>query len=241
MFFSLAFLFFLLTFAPTIIINNPLKQIFLAYRNRFYFIKNIYSMKNFEGVSNETLALLYVGGNNRAFDELLSRTQTKLFTYIMFVVRDHDIADDIFQETFVKVITKLQEGKYVDSGKFMFWITRIAHIVIMDWYRQQKGEHIVEPTADNDLSNLRGASVLDNYRENEMINEQVLRDVKKMMNLLPPPQREVVYMRFYEQLSFKEIAALTGVSINTSLGRMRYALMNLRKMARDNKIELVLE
>ena len=192
-------------------------------------------------MTDETLALLYVGGNNRAFDELLSRTQTKLFTYIMFVVRDQDIADDIFQETYFKVIMKLQEGKYTDSGKFTFWLTRIAHNVIMDWYRQQKGEHIVEPTEDNDLSNLKGASVLDTYRETELVNEQVLLDVKKMMNLLPPPQREVVYMRFYQQLSFKEIAELTGVSINTSLGRMRYALMNLRRMAKEHHIELVLE
>jgi RNA polymerase sigma-70 factor (ECF subfamily) len=198
-------------------------------------------MKKFEGMTDEELALLYVGGNNRAFDELLSRTQTKLFTYIMFVVRDHDIADDIFQETYFKVIMKLQEGKYTDSGKFTFWLTRIAHNVIMDWYRQQKGEHIVEPTEDNDLSNLKGASVLDTYRETELVNEQVLLDVKKMMNLLPPPQREVVYMRFYQQLSFKEIAELTGVSINTSLGRMRYALMNLRRMAKEHHIELVLE
>ena len=198
-------------------------------------------MEQFKGMTDETLALLYVGGNNRAFDELLSRTQTKLFTYIMFVVRDHDIADDIFQETYFKVIMKLQEGKYTDSGKFTFWLTRIAHNVIMDWYRHQKGEHIVEPTEDNDLSNLKGASVLDTYRETELVNEQVLLDVKKMMNLLPPPQREVVYMRFYQQLSFKEIAELTGVSINTSLGRMRYALMNLRRMAKEHHIELVLE
>ena len=197
-------------------------------------------MKHFEGMTDEELALLYVGGNNRAFDELLSRTQTKLFTYIMFVVRDHDLADDIFQETFVKVITKLHEGKYTDSGKFMFWLTRIAHNVIMDWYRQQKSEHIVEPTEDNDLSNLRSTSLLDTFRETEMVNEQVLLDVKKMMNMLPPPQREVVYMRFYEQLSFKEIAELTGVSINTSLGRMRYALMNLRRMAKEHHIELAL-
>ena len=197
-------------------------------------------MKKFEGMTDEALALLYVGGNNRAFDELLSRTQTKLFTYIMFVVRDHDLADDIFQETFVKVITKLHEGKYTDSGKFMFWLTRIAHNVIMDWYRQQKSERIVEPTEDNDLSNLRGASVLDTYRETEMVNEQVLRDVKKMMNALPAPQREVVYMRFYQQLSFKEIAELTNVSINTALGRMRYALINMRRMAKDYHIELAL-
>ena len=198
-------------------------------------------MKKFEGMTDEALALLYVGGDNKAFDELLSRTQEKLFTYIMFVVRDHDMADDIFQETFVKAITKLQQGQYTDSGKFLFWITRIAHNVIMDWYRAQKNEHIIEPTADNNLSNLHGASILDTYRETEMVNEQVLRDVKKMMNALPAPQREVVYMRFYQQLSFKEIAELTNVSINTSLGRMRYALMNLRRMAKEHKIELALQ
>ena len=198
-------------------------------------------MKKFEGVTDEELALLYVDGDNKAFDELLDRTQEKLFTYIMFVVRDHDTADDIFQETFVKVITKLQHRQYTDSGKFSFWITRIAHNVIMDWYRAQRNEHIVEPTEDNDLQNLRGASVLDTYRETEMVNEQVLRDVKKMMNALPAPQREVVYMRYYQQLSFKEIAELTGVSINTSLGRMRNALMNMRRMAKEYKIELALQ
>lgn len=198
-------------------------------------------MKRFEGMTDEELALLYVGGDNKAFDELLNRTQSKLFTYIMFVVRDHDIADDIFQETFVKVITKLQHGQYTDSGKFQFWLTRIAHNVIMDWYRAQKNEHIIEPTEDNDLTNLRGASVLDTYRETEIVNEQVLLDVKKLMNALPAPQREVVYMRFYQQLSFKEIAELTGVSINTSLGRMRYALINLRRMAKAHNIELVLQ
>lgn len=192
-------------------------------------------------MTDEALALLYVEGDNKAFDELLARTQTKLFTYIMFVVRDHDTADDIFQETFVKVITKLQQGQYTNSGKFSFWVTRIAHNVIMDWYRAQRNEHIVEPTEGNDLQNLRGASIMDTYRENELVNEQVLRDVKKMMNALPTPQREVVYMRFYQQLSFKEIAELTGVSINTSLGRMRYALINLRRMAKEHRIELALQ
>ena len=198
-------------------------------------------MKKFEGVTDEQLALLYVGGDNKAFDELLSRTQEKLFTYIMFVVRDHDLADDIFQETFVKAISKLQQGQYTDSGKFQFWITRIAHNVIMDYYRAQRNEHIIEPTADNDLSNIKGASILDSYRETELVNEQILCDVKKMMNALPAPQREVVYMRFFQQLSFKEIANVTGVSINTSLGRMRYALINLRRMAKEHKIELALQ
>ena len=197
-------------------------------------------MKKFVALTDEQLALLYVEGDNSAFDELLNRTQEKLFTYIMFVVRDHDIADDIFQETFVKVITKLQHGQYTDSGKFMFWLTRIAHNVMMDWYRQQQSRHLVEPNAENDLQNLRTASVLDSFRESEMVNEQVLIDVKRMMEALPAPQREVVYMRFYQQLSFKEIAELTGVSINTSLGRMRYALINLRRMAKEHRIELAL-
>ena len=197
-------------------------------------------MKHFDELTDEQLAILYVKGNNSAFDELLTRTQTKLFTYIMFVVRDHDLADDIFQETFVKVITKLQQGQYTDSGKFIFWLTRIAHNCIMDWYRTQQGRHLVEPNEDNNLENLQGASVLDIDHESELVNEQILRDVKKMMEALPAPQREVVYMRFYQNLSFKEIAELTGVSINTSLGRMRYALINLRRMAKENQIELAL-
>lgn len=198
-------------------------------------------MKKFESMTDEELALQYAGGNNRAFDELLSRNQSKLFTYIMFVVRDQEVANDIFQDTFVKVITKLQEGKYTDSGKFSYWITRIAHNVIMDWYRLQKNEHIIEPTEDNDLSNLRCESVLNNSRENEIVNEQIMHDVKRMMENLPASQREVVYMRFYQDLSFREIADITGVSINTTLGRMRYAILNLRRMAKNHDILLKME
>ena len=192
-------------------------------------------------MTNEALALLYVGGNNKAFDELLERTQSSLFAYIMFVVRNEDVANDIFQETFVKVITKLQEGRYTDSGKFTFWLTRIAHNVIIDWFRAQQSEHIVDLTDDNNLSNLKGEQVQESFRESEMVNAQVMNDVKRMMEALPAAQREVVYMRFYQQLSFKEIAEMTGVSINTSLGRMRYALMNLRKMAKEHQIELALQ
>ena len=198
-------------------------------------------MKEFEGMTNEALALLYVGGNNKAFDELLNRTQSSLFAYIMFVVRNEDVANDIFQETFVKVITRLQEGRYTDSGKFSFWLTRIAHNAIMDWYRAQRSEHIVDLADENDLSKLKGEQVMDNFRESELVNEQVMDDVRRMMEALPAAQREVVYMRFYQQLSFKEIAELTGVSINTSLGRMRYALMNMRRMAKEHQMELCLE
>ena len=197
-------------------------------------------MKNYASHTDEELALLYVGGDFRAFDELLTRNQQKLYTHIMFVVRDPDMAEDVFQDTFVKVITRLQEGKYTDSGKFSFWLTRIAHNIIMDRYRQQRGEHIVEPTEDNDLSNLRSDELMDINRENEYVNAQVMHDVRNLMDALPAAQREVVYMRFYQDLSFKEIAQLTGVSINTSLGRMRYALINLRRMAKQHNIELAL-
>ena len=189
-------------------------------------------------MTNEQLALSYVNGNNQAFDLLLSRNQSKLFSYILFVVHDQDLANDIFQETFVKVITKLQERKYVDSGKFSAWIMRIAHNVIMDWYRDNRAQNIVEATEDNDLSNINSNNCLDYNIEDRYINEQVLRDVKKMMNLLPPTQREIVFMRFYQEMSFKEIAETIGVSINTALGRMRYAILNLRRMARKSNMSL---
>ena len=198
-------------------------------------------MKNYDGMTDETLALLYVGGDNRAFDELLTRNQQKLYSYILFAVHDPELANDVFQDTFVKVIARLQEGKYTDSGKFAFWLTRIAHNIIMDSYRQQQSEHIVEPTEDNDLSNLRSEDLMDINRENEYVNAQVMKDVRHMMEALPAPQREVVYMRYYQDLSFKEIAEITGVSINTSLGRMRYALINMRRMAKQHNIQLSLE
>ena len=197
-------------------------------------------MNNLFEMSDEQLALLYIDGDNRAFDLLLQRNQSKLYSYIIFVVRDRDIADDIFQETFVKVITKLHQRKYVTTGKFSAWLMRIAHNIIMDWYREQRAGHIVEPTADNDLSNLSGQQVMDSNIEGHFVNEQILCDVKRMMNMLPPTQREVVFMRFYQDLSFKEIAELTNVSINTALGRMRYAVLNLRRMAKSHHIELEL-
>ena len=192
-------------------------------------------------MTDEELALSYIEGNNRAFDLLLQRTQSKLFSYILFVVRDRDKAEDVFQETFVKVITKLNQGKYTNSGKFSAWLMRIAHNVIMDSYREQKSQNIVEPTQDNDLSNISSKDLLDSNIENHYVNEQVLRDVKKMMNLLPATQREVVFMRFYQDMSFKEIAEATGVSINTSLGRMRYAVLNMRRMARQHNVTLQLD
>ncbi len=195
-------------------------------------------MNDLMTMTDEQLALEYIDGNNRAFDLLLARNQSKLYSYILFVVHDRDTADDVFQETFVKVITKLHQRKYTNSGKFSAWIMRIAHNVIMDWYREQKAEKIIEPTIDNDLSNLSSKEVVEGSIENQFVFEQVLDDVKKMMNLLPPTQREVVFMRFYQNMSFKEIAEMTNVSINTALGRMRYAILNLRRMAKEHEMTL---
>lgn len=197
-------------------------------------------MKNLNKMADEELALSYIEGDNRAFDLLLSRNQSKLFSYILFVVRDRDIANDVFQETFVKVITRLQQGKYSPTGKFAAWTMRIAHNVIMDWYRAQKADKIVEAPRENDLSNIGGADVQIGNIENEFVSSQTLSDIKNLMNHLPAPQREVVFMRYYQEMSFKEIAETTGVSINTSLGRMRYAILNLRRMVREHELTLQL-
>ena len=192
-------------------------------------------------MTDEELALSYVRGNNQAFDLLLSRNQSKLFSYILFVVHEQDLANDIFQETFLKVVSKLQNHEYSVNGKFGGWLLRIAHNVMMDMYRGQRYKYVVESKDDNDLSNISGDDLLETNAEVNLINIQVLSDVRKMMDQLPTLQREVVYMRYYQQLTFKEIAEATGVSINTSLGRMRYALLNLRRMAKKHDVYLQLD
>jgi RNA polymerase sigma factor (sigma-70 family) len=196
------------------------------------------SMETLTALTDEELAVRYMNGDNEAFELLLKHNQSKLFTYIFYIVRDEEKANDFFQDTFIKIITKLQDGMYSPSGKFLAWCMRIAHNVIMDEYRNERSSKIVEPTEDNDLSNLKVDSVQETNKEIEFVNSQVLKDVKKMMNKLPASQREVVYMRFFQQMSFKEIAATTNVSINTSLGRMRYAVLNMRRMAREHGIHL---
>lgn len=194
-------------------------------------------MENLNLMTDEELATMYIDGDNKAFDLLLSRNQEKLFTYILFVVRDREMANDMFQETFFKVVSRLQQGKYIANGKFSAWLMRIAHNVIMDWYRQQRAQNIVDAPKENDLSNV-GSTLLESSREGELVNNQVMEDVRRMMSHLPASQREVVFMRFYQQMSFKEIAEATGVSINTALGRMRYAILNLRRMTREHQLTL---
>ena len=198
-------------------------------------------MSTIKSMSDEQLALAYVDGNNKAFDEILLRNQDKVFTYIMCIVKNDDLANELFQETFLKVITKLQKRQYSDTGKLFYWIVRIAHNVIIDYYREQKNDKSVDVSKDNDLNLLKSAAVIGDNRENELSSMQIKEDVVFLMNLLPDLQRDVVYMRYFQNMSFKEIAEETHVSINTSLGRMRYALMNMRKLSKEYNINLYME
>lgn len=197
-------------------------------------------MKNYSEMTDEELAMCYIKGDNKAFDLLLAHNQSVIFAYILFVLHDEEKANDVFQDTFIKIIVKLQNGHYAPTGKFGAWCMRIAHNVIMDQYRGKRSDHTVEINEENDLSNISPEDIREQNIEDSYVNSQVLTDVRKIMNNLPEPQREVVYMRFYQQMSFKEIAEVTNVSINTALGRMRYAILNMRKMAREHHIQLEL-
>lgn len=196
-------------------------------------------METLQKMTDDALVALYSKGNNQAFDILLERYKDKLYSYIYFVVRNEEQTEDIFQETFVKAIVTIQQGRYSADGKFGAWLTRIAHNLVIDFFRQERNENVVSnDEVEIDLFN--NANLSDDTIETQMVNEQVLCDVRRLMDFLPENQREVVYMRFYQDLSFKEIAEITGVSINTSLGRMRYALLNLRRMAEEKDIELTI-
>ena len=187
--------------------------------------------------TDDELVALFISGCNEAFDELLSRHQDRLYSYISYIVRNPDMADDLFQETFVKAIMTLRQGRYQQNGKFYAWLTCISHNLLIDQFRTEHNESLLY---DEDAENAwHDAELLaDKTMESELVTEQVLHDVRKLMDLLPDNQREVVYMRFYQNLSFKEISDCTGVSINTALGRMRYAILNLRKMAEDRHLSL---
>lgn len=197
-------------------------------------------MKKLQDMTDEELALSYIDGNNRAFDLLLLRNQSNIYSYILFIVHDRETAEDLFQDTFVKAIAYMQDGRYTTSGKFAGWLMRIAHNTVMDWYRSLAQFHFVEANKDNNLSNVSDPSLVVGNIENQYVNSQTLKDVRRLLDMLPMIQREVVYMRFYQQLSFKEIAETTNCSINTALGRMRYAVLNMRRMAKTYGMTLQL-
>ena len=196
-------------------------------------------MNEFKSLTDEQLVELYSKGENAAFDELLSRYQSKLFTYIAFIVRNEVLAEDIFQETFVKAITTIKQGRYAESGRFGAWLTRIAHNLIVDSFRHDKGDFIVS-NDESEVDLFNNAELCEENIETSMVNSQVLSDVRRLIGALPEVQREVVFMRYYQNLSFREIADATGVSINTALGRMRYAIINMRTMAKEKGISLEL-
>lgn len=190
-------------------------------------------------MTDEQLVVLFSKGNNKAFDILLNRHKNRIYTYILLIVRNKDLAEDIFQESFMKAIVTIKQGHYVENGKFYSWVTRIAHNLIIDSYRRERNENTIsnEEFAEVDLFN--NAKLCDENIEDVLVREQVFRDIRKLMYHLPENQKEVIRMRYYEDRSFKEIADKTGVSINTALGRMRYAVMNMRRMAEEKDISLV--
>ena len=194
-------------------------------------------MEKLRMMTDEELVVLYAKGNNNAFDILLSRYQSSIYSYINFIVHNKDLAEDIFQETFVKAIMTIKQNRYTESGKFKAWIMRIAHNLIIDNYRQERIENTIS-NDDVEVDLFNNMKLCDDSIEDHMVRQQALKDVRKLVEFLPENQREVLVMRYYQDLSFKEIADITGVSINTALGRMRYALLNMRKMAEENRIEL---
>lgn len=180
---------------------------------------------------------MYQDGNSSAFEILLGRYKSRVYSYIFLIVRNREIAEDVFQDTFIKAITTIQQGRYVETGRFLGWINRIAHNLIIDYFRKEKNENTFS-TDGLEYDFVNNAKYSEKSFEDVINNEQVLQDVVQLIDYLPESQQEVVRMRFFENLSFKEIAERTDVSINTSLGRMRYALMNMRKIAIDNSVYL---
>ena len=196
-------------------------------------------MTNFSALTDEQLVRAYAKGNNEAFDTLLRRHQDRIFSYILRIIKNEDIANDIFQETFVKAIQTIRLGRYTENGKFPAWISRIAHNLIIDYYRQEKSENL--QSADlTDVDILNRKELCEDTIEDIMISNQIRDDVKYLIEELPELQKEVLMMRYYQNLSFKEIAEITGVSINTALGRMRYAILNLRRIAPEKDIILTM-
>ena len=194
-------------------------------------------MKLYNDKSDDQLITLYVDGKNEAFDELLERHKDRIFMYIYHTVKNEDLANDLFQDTFVKAITTIKQGRYVENGHFAAWVTRIAHNLIIDYYRQVRSENL-QSTDDTDANILNRKELSDITIEDTLVNNQIHSDVRRLIRTLPANQREVLVLRYYKNLSFKEIADLTGVSINTALGRMRYAILNLRRMAEEHDIAL---
>ena len=188
-------------------------------------------------LSDYELIKRFMNGSQPSIEELITRYKSKVYTYILLMVKNQQLAEDLFQETFIKVIQSLKMNKYKDKGKFVSWIIRIAHNLVIDHFRKEKQINTCNnEDYEADLFNSRKFSAKN--IEQLIVHDQIIKDVRKLIDELPDDQREVVMLRHYGQLSFKEIAEQTDVSINTALGRMRYALINMRKMIEEKKLSL---
>lgn len=190
-----------------------------------------------ETLNDNELVLRYINGDHSSIEILIERHKNRVYSYILLIVKKQDLAEDIFQETFIKVIRSLKYGKYVENGKFISWVLRISHNLIIDHFRREK----LNGTVSNDNSEsdiFNSPKFSDENIEDRLVMDQILFQVKELVRELPDDQQQVIYMRHYQGLSFKEIAEITNVSINTALGRMRYALINLRKLIREKNLTL---
>ncbi|MFO7998119.1 MAG: sigma-70 family RNA polymerase sigma factor [Bacteroidales bacterium] len=187
-------------------------------------------------ISDQELIRQFISGDHSSLEILISRHQRKIFSYILLIVKDKHLAEDVFQDTFIKVINTLRSGAYNEEGKFLPWVMRIAHNLIIDFFRKSKRMPYVENSDEYDF--FETLNLFEDTVEDKMIINQIHQDVRHLVEFLPDEQKEVLKMRHYMDMSFKEIAEKTDVSINTALGRMRYALINLRKLIREKEIIL---
>ena len=188
-------------------------------------------MKQLNAMTDEELAMEYMSGNDYAFDKLLERYKEKVFKYIFSMTKEKSTAEDIFQDVFVRIIVGLREGKYTSKGFFSYWVSTITRNILIDHFRKDR-ILAADLNNNNDITKMYLPQLTDVSAETTIVNTQVKDSAVKLMNHLPELQRQVVYMKYFEDKSFKEIASLTNVSINTSLGRMRYAILNMRRMAK---------
>jgi RNA polymerase sigma-70 factor (ECF subfamily) len=188
--------------------------------------------------SDKELIGRYLQGDHTSLENLISRHQNRIYAYILMITKNKELADDLFQDTFIKVINTIRAGSYNEEGKFLQWVMRIAHNLIIDHFRKSNRIPVIDKGKSDDFDIFDNLNIMDESIEDRIITEQIHKDVRKLIDLLPAEQREVLYMRHYAEMSFKEIAEVTEVSINTALGRMRYALINLRKLIAEKNIVL---
>ena len=189
-------------------------------------------------VSDKELIGRYLQGDHISLEKIISRHQNRVYAYILMITKNKELADDLFQDTFIKVINTIRSGSYNEEGKFLQWVMRIAHNLTIDHFRKSNRIPVVDNSKNENFDIFENLNMMDKSIEDRIITDQIHKDVRKLIELLPEEQREVLYMRHYAEMSFKDIAEVTDVSINTALGRMRYALINMRKLISEKNIVL---